>query len=613
MAASGARSTVRSPLVGTVVSIDVAIGDVVRQGQSIAVIESMKMHHVVEAPCHGRVRSIEVSQGDTLEDGEAIVFIDQTAGEPVAAESIEAADLDAIRADLAEVRARHAFGLDEHRPDAVARRRKTGQRTARENIADLVDAGSFIEYGALALAAQRRRRSLDELMKMSPADGLVAGIGSINGTLFDETHARSLVMAYDYTVLAGTQGLMNHKKTDRMLGLAAQWKLPIVWFVEGGGGRPGDTDAVAASWLDTPSFARFAALSGVAPRIGIVSGRCFAGNAVFYGCCDVTIATKNSNIGMAGPAMIEGGGLGVFAPEDVGPIEVNAANGVVDLVADDEAHAVRQTKQLLAYFQGAVKDWRCEDQRALRNAIPEDRLRVYDIRVVIDTLADTGSVLELRRAYGPGMITAFIRIDGRPLGLIANDPKHLGGAIDAEGAEKASRFMQLCDAFDIPILSLCDTPGFMVGPESEKTAPVRRGSRMFITAASLAVPIFAVVLRKGYGLGAQAMAGGGFHSPFFTIAWPTSEFGAMGLEGAVRLAYRKDLAAQPEGTERDALFNKLVGELYEAGKGISVASFLEVDAVIDPVDTRGWIVRGLKSMPAREGKDAMRRRMIDPW
>ena len=613
MAGAGARIAIRSPLVGTVVSIDVAIGDVVRPGQSIAVIESMKMHHVVEAACHGLVRSIEVSHDDTLEDGETIVFIEQTGGETAAAVSIDAADPDAIRADLAEVRVRHAFGLDENRPDAVARRRKTGQRTARENIADLVDSDSFIEYGALALAAQRRRRPLDELMKMSPADGLVAGIGSINSTLFDEAHARSLVMAYDYTVLAGTQGLMNHKKTDRMLGLAAQWKLPIVWFVEGGGGRPGDTDAVAASWLDTPSFARFAALSGVAPRIGIVSGRCFAGNAVFYGCCDVTIATKNSNIGMAGPAMIEGGGLGVFAPEEVGPIEVNAANGVVDLVADDEAHAVRQTKQLLAYFQGAVQDWRCGDQWALRNAIPEDRLRVYDIRVVVDTLADAGSVLELRRAYGPGMLTAFIRIEGRPLGLIANDPKHLGGAIDAEGAEKAARFMQLCDAFDVPILSLCDTPGFMVGPESEKTAPVRRGSRMFITAASLEVPIFTVVLRKGYGLGAQAMAGGGFHSPFFTIAWPTSEFGAMGLEGAVRLAYRKDLAAQPEGAARDALFNKLVGELYEAGKGISVASFLEIDAVIDPVETRAWIVRGLKSVPAREAKEGKRRRMIDPW
>ncbi|MFM9883376.1 MAG: carboxyl transferase domain-containing protein [Burkholderiales bacterium] len=613
MAASGARIAIRSPLVGTVVSIDVAIGDAVRPGQSIAVIESMKMHHVVKAACHGLVRSIEVSQDDTLEDGEAIAFIEQTAGETAAPVSIEAADPDAIRADLAEVRARHAFGLDENRPDAVARRRKTGQRTARENIADLVDPGSFIEYGALTLAAQRRRRPLDELMRMSPADGLVAGIGAINGTLFDEAHARSLVMAYDYTVLAGTQGLMNHKKTDRMLGLAAQWKLPIVWFVEGGGGRPGDTDAVAASWLDTPSFARFAALSGVAPRIGIVSGRCFAGNAVFYGCCDVTIATKNSNIGMAGPAMIEGGGLGVFAPEDVGPIEVNAANGVVDLVADDEAHAVRQTKQLLAYFQGEVKGWSCGDQRALRDAIPEDRLRVYDIRVVIDALADTGSVLELRRAYGSGMITGFIRIEGRPLGLIANDPKHLGGAIDAEGAEKAARFMQLCDAFDVPILSLCDTPGFMVGPESEETAPVRRGSRMFIVAASMAVPIFTVVLRKGYGLGAQAMAGGGFHSPFFTIAWPTSEFGAMGLEGAVRLAYRKDLAAQPEGVARDALFNKLVGELYEAGKGISVASFLEIDAVIDPVETRAWIVRGLKSVPARETKDGKRRPMIDPW
>jgi acetyl-CoA carboxylase carboxyltransferase component len=351
----------------------------------------------------------------------------------------------------------------------------------------------------------------------------------------------------------------------------------------------------------------------VAPRIGIASGYCFAGNAVFFGCCDVTIATRNANIGMGGPAMIEGGGLGVFRPDEVGPIEVQAANGVVDIVCADEAEATRCAKRLLAYFQGHTAGWRCADQRALRTVVPEDRLRAYEMRAAIELLVDTGSQLELRAAYGRGMITALVRIEGRPMGLIANDPSHLGGAIDAVGAEKAARFMQLCDAFDLPILSLCDTPGFMVGPESEKSAPVRRGSRMFVTAASLQVPILTVVLRKGYGLGAQAMAGGGFHSPVFTIAWPTGEFGAMGLEGAVRLAYRNELAAAPDESARRAMFDAYVKELYDTGKATSVASFLEIDAVIDPAETRRWIVRGLDALPPREPRDGMRRRMIDPW
>jgi len=603
---------ITTPVPGTVVRIDVAVGEAVRPGQVVAVIESMKMHHDIAATMHGEVTGLIAAPDELLAEGDPVLTIAPRASAGAETAARQAHDPDAIRADLAAVQALHAMGLDEHRPQAVARRRATGQRTARENIADLVDPGTFIEYGALALAAQRRRHPLDELRRMSPADGLVAGVGAINATLFPEDRARAAVLAYDYTVLAGTQGLMNHKKTDRVLGIAKQWALPVVWFVEGGGGRPGDTDAVAASWLDITSFSLFASMSGIAPRIGIASGYCFAGNAVFFGCCDVTIATRNANIGMGGPAMIEGGGLGVYSPKEVGPIDVQTASGVVDLVADDEADATRQAKQLLGYFQGATTGWQCADQRALRHAVPEDRVKAYDVRPVIDTLADTGSVMELRRGYGRGMITAFVRVEGRPLGLIANDPRHLGGAIDAEAAEKAAHFMQLCDAFDVPLLSLCDTPGFMVGPESERTAPVRRGARMFVTAAAMDVPILTVVLRKGYGLGAQAMAGGGLHSPFLTVAWPTGEFGAMGLEGAVRLAYRKELAAQPEGPSRDALFQQLVGELYETGKATTVASYLEVDAVIDPAETRGWLARAMKALPPRVARRG-RRRFVDPW
>jgi acetyl/propionyl-CoA carboxylase alpha subunit/acetyl-CoA carboxylase carboxyltransferase component len=605
----------RAPLQGTVVALQAAVGDTVRRGQALMVLEAMKMEHVVEAHASGVVRQILVTPGDTVFEGHPLAFLEETGGVAAGGEAEAAIDLEALRPDLVEVIERHRLTLDEARPDAVARRRRTGQRTARENLADLFDADSFSEFGAMAVAAQRRRRSLDDLRANTPADGIVVGVGEVNGDLFGEERARCVGLAYDFTVLAGTQGHFNHKKTDRVLEFAEHWKAPIVWFTEGGGGRPGDVDGgqLSASSLDTTSFTTFARLSGVAPRIAINSGRCFAGNAVFFGCADVTIATRYSNIGLGGPAMIEGGGLGVFTPDEIGPSHVLYANGALDLLVEDEAEATAAAKQILGVFQGPVKDWTCADQRRLRHLIPENRVRAYDVREVIRTLADAGTWLELRGGYGRGMITGFLRIEGRPLGLIANDPRHLGGAIDSEGAEKGARFIQLCDAFDVPVLSLCDTPGFMVGPQSETTAAVRRGSRLFVTATSLSVPLFTLVLRKGYGLGAQAMAGGDFSAPAMMLAWPTAEFGPMGLEGAVRLGYRKELEAEVDPAARQALFEKLVGKMYENGKALSVASVVEIDAVIDPAETRAWLVRGLKACPVPPRGSGKKRPFVDVW
>jgi acetyl-CoA carboxylase carboxyltransferase component len=513
------------------------------------------------------------------------------------------------RPELLELRARLEATTDDARPAAVERRRKSGQRTARENIADLVDAGSFVEWGALTLAAQRQRLTVAELVAQSPADGLVCGIGTVDG-------ARTMVLAYDYTVFAGTQGAMGHKKLDRMLAIAAQERLPVVLFAEGGGGRPSDTDWPTIAGLDTPSFLSFARLSGQVPLVGIVSGRCFAGNAALLGCCDVIIATENSNIGMGGPAMVEGGGLGVFLPEEIGPIGVQSPNGVVDVRVADEAAAVACARQYLGYLGGARADFSCADQTLLRTALPERRRRAYKILPLIETLVDSGSLLELRREFGVGIVTAFSRVAGQPLGLIANNPYHLGGAIDADAADKAARFMQLCDAYGLPILSLCDTPGFMVGPKAETTALVRHVSRLFVVAGSLRVPLFTIVLRKGYGLGAMAMAGGHFHAPLFTIAWPTGEFGGMGLEGAVRLTLKRQLAAISDEAEREALFESHVAQAYERGKALNMATQLEIDGVIDPADSRTWILRGLASMKDMK-KTApqleLRRRFIDPW
>lgn len=602
-----------TPSTGVLVSLDVGEGDAVALGQQIAVLEAMKMEFVVRAECSGIVRRLAAQPGDALGEGQALLFIEPAEVSVDGQQHEQALDLEHIRADLAEVLERHALLTDARRPAAVAKRRKTGQRTVRENLADLLDEGSFIEYGAMALAAQRRRRSAEELLELSPADGLVAGIGTVNAAQFGSQPARCMTIAYDYTVFAGTQGVMNHKKTDRMLGLAEQWRLPVVLFAEGGGGRPGDTDFVGVAGLDCHTFIGMARLSGLVPTVGVVSGRCFAGNAALLGCCDVIIAAQDASIGMAGPAMIEGGGLGSYKPEEVGPCAVQGPNGVIDILVANEAEAVAAAKQYLSYFQGPLADWQCSDQRELRHLIPENRLRVYDIRQVISALADSGSVLELRRQFAPGLITAFIRIEGRPFGLIANNPAHLGGAIDAMAGDKAARFMQLCDAFDIPMVSLCDTPGFMVGPEAEKQGTVRHVSRMFVAAASLSVPFFTLVLRKGYGLGAQAMAAGSFHSPLFTAAWPSGEFGAMGLEGAVRLGFAKELAAHPDDASRQALFDKLVAKAYERGKGLNMASYLEIDAVIDPAESRAWLLRGLNATPVPAARSGKKRPFVDTW
>ncbi len=604
---------VRAPMQGTIVAVDVSPGDTVPAGAQLLVMEAMKMEHVITAPVGGIVRALNVSAGDTVYEGHALVVLEESAVEPAAAEQAGQADLGHVRPDLAEVERRHALTLDAARPDAVGRRRTTGQRTARENIDDLCDPGSFVEYGPLVIAAQRRRRPVEDLIERTPADGLVAGIGRVNGHLFDASHSRCVVMAYDYTVLAGTQGVQNHRKKDRMFELASQWRLPVVFFTEGGGGRPGDTDGASVAGLDCWAFNYWGRLSGLVPLVGVNSGRCFAGNAALLGCCDVIIATANSSIGMGGPAMIEGGGLGVFHPDEVGPMHVQVPGGVVDVAVADEAEAVRTAKQYLSYFQGPLGQWECADQRLLRAVVPENRLRVYDVRAVIRTLADTGSVLELRRHFGLGMVTALVRIEGRPLGVVANDPSHLAGAIDRDGADKAARFMQLCDAFDLPLLLLCDTPGMMVGPEAEKTALVRHVSRLFVVGANLTVPFFTIVLRKGYGLGAQAMAGGSFKAPMFTVAWPTGEFGGMGLEGAVKLGYRKELAAVEDPAARQALFEEMVTRMYDHGKAVSYATYFEIDDVIDPAESRTWVMTALRSVPPPPPRRRKKRPCVDAW
>jgi acetyl-CoA carboxylase carboxyltransferase component len=574
------QSHVTAPFAGTVIAVARQPDEAVSAGEALLILEAMKMEHEIVADATGVVRRVEVDVGQTVEEGQLLAVLEMNGAAGTEAAEPGAPQADEPRQDLQAVLERHALTRDEARPEAVAKRREQERRTARENLADLVDPDTYVEYGPLIFAAQEGRRDKDELIRRTPADGLIAGIGEING------HP-TVAMSYDYTVLAGTQGMRNHLKKDRLFEIAEKRRLPVVLFAEGGGGRPGDVDWPHVAGLDCRAFNLFAQLSGLVPLVGIASGYCFAGNAALLGCCDVVIATEDSSIGMGGPAMIEGGGLGVFEPGEVGPIDVQYANGVVDLRVSDDAEAVAAAKRYLAYFRGPAEPAEPADQQQLRNLIPTNRKRIYDVRKIIHALLD--DVTELRRGFGLGMVTALARVDGQPLGVIANDPSHLGGAIDAHGADKAARFMQLCDAFELPILFLCDTPGFMVGPAAERTATVRHFSRMFLTGANLSVPIGTIVLRKGYGLGAQAMAGGGFKAGLFCVGWPTSEFGGMGLEGAVRLGMRRELEAIEDPAERERVFEATVAAAYERGQGINMAAYGEIDDVIDPAKSRRWI------------------------
>ncbi|HEY3759697.1 MAG TPA: carboxyl transferase domain-containing protein [Solirubrobacteraceae bacterium] len=605
---SPAEVTVSAPFAGVVVAIAHETQESVRAGAALVVLEAMKMEHEVIAPSDGVVQSVAVTVGDAVQEGELLMVL--SAAEASGATTASAPtilDPQAARADLEAVRERHALGQDEQRPGAVTRRRERGRRTARENLAELIDEGTYVEYGPLIFAAQERRRPKQELIERTPADGLIAGVGEVEGR-------RCVAMSYDYTVLAGTQGMRNHLKKDRLFDIAERGRLPVVLFAEGGGGRPGDVDWPIVAGLDCRAFNLFARLSGLVPLVGIAAGYCFAGNAALLGCCDVVIATEDSSIGMGGPAMIEGGGLGVYEPGEVGPIDVQDANGVVDLRVADEAAAVRAAKRYLSYFRGPTEPGVQPDQRLLRQLIPEQRKRAYDVRAVLDTLFDEGSVLELRRGFGAGVVTALAKVDGRPLGVVANVPTHLGGAIDADGADKGARFLGLCDAFALPVLFLCDTPGFMVGPAAEATATVRHFARLFLAGSNLSVPTGTIVLRKGYGLGAQAMAGGGFKAPLFTVAWPTSEFGGMGLEGAVRLGMRRELEAIDDEAERERVFQATVAAAYEHGRGLNMAAYGEIDDVIDPADSRRWIAMLFDEHSVdwweRPGK---RRPFIDAW
>jgi acetyl-CoA carboxylase carboxyltransferase component len=494
----------------------------------------------------------------------------------------------------ARLQDRLAKTADEARPDAVAKRRARNGRTARENLADLTDGTAFSEYGQLAVAAQRTRRDGDALLAETAADAVITAIGPVNSGLFGTADSQTALIINDYTVLAGTQGYFHHRKIDRLLGLAAEGGLPVLMYTEGGGGRPGDTDVlVSMAGLNVPTFHRWAALAGKVPRIAVNHGYCFAGNAALFGAADLRIATEASCIGMAGPAMIEGGGLGSWKPQDIGPVSVHRKNGVVDIVVADEAEATAMAKRVLACVQGPLSDWQSYDQTELSALMPTNRRYAFDVRKILHHVFDIGSFVETRSDMGRAIVTGLARIRGLAVAVLASDCRHLGGAIDGESATKAAALYQLAERWRLPVVSFIDTPGFMVGPDSEAEGAPRLMSDLFIAGAALTQPIVAVFLRRAYGLGAMAMTGGSFEVPRYAVSWPQGEFGAMGLEGAVQLGFRQELAEAPDEATRQALFDLLLADMYDKGRATEAASYLEIDAVIQPEETRAAISSAL--------------------
>ena len=581
----------RAPMQGTIVEIGVGIGDEVRIGQPVAVVEAMKLQHDVKAEHAGIVADVSMSVGNVVREGYPIVFIHESDVAGGAVEASAEAALDAIRDDLAEVNSYIDRTLDAAHADVVAAIHAEGRRTPRENLEDLIDAGSFREFGPPAAG--------------SAVGGTVMGMGTVNAESVGEENARVAVVHSNYMTASYTHG---HYRQEQVHELVRDWRVPLVLFSEGEG-LPHPSHLGTGVGVDASLFTDFAQLSGLVPLVGVNTGDSFAGNAALLACCDVIISTEQSSVGMTGPTVVEASGLGQHSAAELGGTAAQFENGSVDLVAKDDAEAVALAQQYLSYFQGPTAEWSEPDQRRMRHIIPENRVRTYEMRDIVATLADDDSVLELRKDFGIGVITSLIRVEGRPMGVVANNPAHLAGAIDSPGADKAARFFQLCDAFDLPVVVFMDCPGIMVGPDHEREALVRHAVRLFNIGANCTAPMFGIMVRKAYGLGVQAMVGGASYIPLLTVAWPTAEFAGMNIDGAVKLSARRELAAIEDAEERKAAYDRRVADGYENARAINSGARY----VIDPAETRAFIVRGMNSLPPTPLRTKKKRPYVDTW
>jgi len=508
---------------------------------------------------------------------------------------------------MAEAAEALAVKKDEHRAmggsERVARQHASGKLTVRERIDLLFDEGTFVESGLLA-----HHQSSSPAMqgKFTPGDGVVTGVGEIDGR-------KVAVIAYDFTVMAGSMGMVTEIKATRMREVALRERIPLVWLVDSAGARI--QEATGSMFARTGDlFREQVVMSGVVPQVAAMMGPGAAGTAYIPGLADfVPMVKGTSNMALAGPHLVKAAVGEDVTAEDMGGSQVHCkVSGVADREVEDDPSCISAVRQYLSYFPSSnlerppmteVADPIDRRVEELHEIVPANPRQAYDVHKVITALADDGVFFPMKPDWARNVVTGLARFGGRPVGIVANQPKFLGGALDVNGADKAARFVWLCDAFHIPLLFLMDCPGFLVGSAVEKQGIIRHGAKMLFAVAEATVPKLTVVMRKGYGAGYYVMNGRAFE-PDLIVAWPTAEISVMGPEGAVNIIFRKQIEALPE-EERDEARNNMVGTIRDQISPYIAAGWSFLDDLIHPADTRQVVCRGLEQ--------AANKKVERPW
>ena len=511
--------------------------------------------------------------------------------------------------------ARHALG-DAARAAVIERQHRLGKLSARERIAHLVDLGSFHEFGALV---QPKRDTFDTETLQAPFDGVITGFGRIDGRAVG-------LCAFDFSVLGGSNGRIGEHKVEHVATQCLQQGCPLLLLLDGGGHR-------IQEGLDSRHFAvgsRYfqiaVHLSGWVPTVALIMGPGFAGPSNFAALCDLVVMVRGtSTMGIAGPALVAAATGELTDKDTLGGADVQATrHGLADLVAESDGHALALARRYLSYLpaHADAEPPRCPwpaaqaepdaaDEQALLHVVPDNPRQPYDVHDVLRAVADRDSVFELKPDFAPNLVTAFARLAGRPVGIVANQPLHLAGTLDARACEKGAHFVSVCDAFGLALVYLIDLPGFLVGQEAEDTALARRSGRLLFELGQATVPRLSVVMRKGYGLGYIAMCGGRSFDADLCVAWPTAEICAMSVEGAVDVAYAKQVAAAADPAARRA---ELIARFRQQLGALHAAAHFGIDDVIDPRDTRAALLATLERCPPRrlQGMQPRRRHAISP-
>ncbi len=580
---------VPSPTGGRVVALRVAVGDAVAAGQVVAVVEAMKMEHSVTAAGSGHVRELAVRAGDAVVADQPLLWLEPA--EVAAGGASAEAEEDGMAAAIVAVRRHHDSLLDGARPQAVEKQHARGALTVRERIEGLCDTGTFQEFGGLIRN--------EKVEKPAPADGVVTGTARIDGRPV-------MVMAQDFTVFGGSSGHLGGDKMERAAAIARRQGLPVVMLLDGGGHRIQDGQSSRAYASAVRIFHDFAEMSGWVPMVSAVLGAGFAANTNYSAMADLVVMVRGkSTMGLAGPALVKAGTGEVATTEALGGAGVQVdRQGLADLGVASEQDAFASIRRFLSYLPSnaglsppIAAEWSPPaGKTSLEAIVPANTRRAYDMRHVIDAIADAGSAFELKPTFAANVLTTFGRMSGRPVGFIANQPLVQGGMLDAWACEKAAHFIALCDAYGLPLIYLADIPGLSIGSGAEATTLGRRSAKMLFELGHASVPRISIVLRKGYGLGYLAMAGGRSFDADACFAWPTAEICAMSVEGSVDVAYRNVYErAENPAARRQELIDAIRAEISP----IKAAEGFGIDDVIEPGETRARILEVLERAPLR--------------